>query len=76
MERDNLRSIEYLAERVSRTMLAMRDVIDDSLLKSRGVTVDIGYAARETKPDWPLVRPKMLHVVMEYQFSFLSGKVG
>ena len=47
-------------------MLAMHDVIDDSLLKSRRITVDIGYAARETKPDWPLVRHNMLHVIIEY----------
>ena len=50
-------------------MLAMHDVIDDSLLKSRGITVDIGYAARETKPDWLLVRHNMLHVT-----SYMSAK--
>ena len=47
-------------------MLATYDIIDDSLLKSSGITVDIGYAARETKPDWPLVRHNMLHVIIEY----------
>ena len=49
-------------------MLAMHDIIDDSLLKSREIIVDIGYASRETKPDWPLVRHKMLHVKNECPF--------
>ncbi len=48
--------------------------IDDSLLKSRGITVDIGYASRATKPDWPLVRHNMLHVIMEYQLYFFPKK--
>ncbi len=34
------RITECLAKRVSRTMLAMHDIIDDSLLKSSGITVD------------------------------------
>ena len=55
-------------------MLAMHGMIDDSLLKSRGVTVNIGYAARETKPDWPLVRHKMLHVIIEYPVHFFPQK--
>ncbi len=55
-------------------MLAMHDIIDDSLLKSRGITVDIGYAARKTKPDWPLVRHKMLHVIIEYPVDFSPQK--
>ena len=55
-------------------MLAMHDIIDDSLLKSSGITVDIGYAARETKPDWPLVRHKRLHVITEYPVYFFPQK--
>jgi len=39
---------------------------NDALLKSRGTTVDIGYSARETKTDWPLMRHNNLHVVFEY----------
>jgi len=55
-------------------MLAMHDIIDDSLLKSSEITVDIGYAARETKPDWPLFRHKMLHVIIEYPVYFSPQK--
>ena len=49
-------------------------MIDDSLLKSRGINVDIGYAARDTKPDWPLVRHNMLHVIIEYPVYFFPPK--
>jgi hypothetical protein len=49
-------------------------VHDDALLKSRGTTVDIGYAARETKPDWPLMRHKILHVIFEYPVYFFPQK--
>ena len=52
----------------------VHDIIDDSLLKSRGITVDIEYAARETKPDWPLVRHNMLHVIIEYPLYFFPPK--
>ncbi len=52
-------------------------VHDDVLLRSRGTTVDIGYAARETKPDWPLIRHNILHVIIEYAIKFFpSKKVG
>jgi len=52
-------------------------VHDDALLRSRGTTVDIGYAARETKPDWPLIRHNILHVIIEYAIDFSpSKKVG
>ena len=44
-------------------MLAMHDVIEVSLLKSRGVTVDTGYAARETKPGWLLVTHNLQHLM-------------
>ena len=45
-----------------------------ALLKSRGTTVDIGYAARETKPDWPLIRHNILHVIIEYPVFFFPKK--
>jgi len=51
-----------------------RQVRVDSLLRSMTDTVDIGYAARETKPDWPLFRHKMLHVIIEYPVYFFPQK--
>ena len=38
----------------------------DALLRSRGTTVDIGYATTEMKPDWPLMRHNILHVIIEH----------
>ncbi len=57
------------------THVQCRQVHDDSLLKSRGITVDIGYAASETKPDRPLIRHKMLHVIIEYFLSFFTRRI-
>ncbi len=52
-------------------------VHDDALLRSRGTTLDIGYAAREAKPDWPLIRHNILLVIIEYAINFFpSKKVG
>ena len=49
-------------------------VHDDALLRSRGTTVDIGYAARETEPDWPLIRHNILHVIIKYAINFFLQK--
>ena len=51
-------------------------VHDDALLRSRGTTVDIGYAARETEPDWPLIRHNILHVIIKYAINFFPSKKG
>ena len=34
----------------------------------------IGYAARETKPDWPLMRHNLLHDIIEHPVMFFSTK--
>ena len=47
--------IEYLAKCFSHTIMAGAWWCTSVLLKSSGTTADIGYAARETKPDWPLM---------------------
>ncbi len=46
--------------------LAIWQVHDDARHKSSGTTDDIGYAAREMKPDWPLIRHNILHVMIEH----------
>jgi len=50
-------------------------VHDDALLKSSGTTVDIGYAAREMKPDWPLMRHNILHVIIEHPVNVSPPKM-
>ena len=52
-KRDNLWNVEQLNVWQNVSHVQCWQVHDDSLLKSRGITVDVGYVATDMKPDLP-----------------------